>query len=442
MKINVLCFGFGPSHLVYSEIIKKCTWINNQYCLAQTSTYETENVNIFGNDGFFSFEDITLTDIKNSKTSVDANIMDADKKRFSKHQGNIKESYYEIVKDKIIQTFDEFKPDLVLFSKSIEVPEGLILYDVAKNKNVLCAVPHSLRFLGGSFFSHSPFERDFKFLKDYHYKDLFDSNMSSLPRLYETPEPHPIKINKPKKRLKRLIKLLLKKPTNFTLYLVRIRLSNLFFKERKLRKLRSKLLYKSYSIDPDYDQKYVYYPLHVTPETSINIPNPFFIDQLRAIDMIRYNLPPNYLLYIKEHPVGLAKRNTDFYKQLINRSKVRLINIECKSKDIILNSKCVISVTGTACLEAFFLKKPSFTIGDAFFSDFLKNDFNSLKDEKFHYPTDKEISIALSTIKSNSNDFIAFTPDYYFINEEKNICNYIEGLEKFLLTNGLIKQKV
>ena len=154
--------------------------------------------------------------------------------------------------------------------------------------------------------------------------------------------------------------------------------------------------------------------------------------------MIRYNLPPDHLLYIKEHPVGLAKRKINFYKKINNKTKVRLIDIECSSQDLILNSECVISVTGTACLEAFFLKKPSFTIGDAFFSDFLVNNFKMLKENKLLIPNDNQIKDVLNLIKSNSDDFIAFTPDYYNITDKKNIERYIKALEKFLLENGII----
>lgn len=439
MKIDVLCFGFGPSHIVYSEIFKRCSWMGNKYCLSHTSTYEAENKQIFGQNNFYSFEEITYSDLKPPTSSINAHIVDSDKKRFRNYKGSDKESYYNAVKEKIILTIDMFKPDLILFSKSVEVPEGLLLYDIAKNKGILSAIPHSLRFLGGSFFSHSPFEKDFNFFTDKKNKDSFDYNIPSLPKLYETPLPRPIKVNGPIKSLKRFYGLIIRKPFNFSFSIIRIRLSNIFFKDRKLRKLRAKLIYKSHSIRPDFNQKYVYYPLHVTPETSINIPNPFFIDQLRAIDMIRYNLPSTHFLYIKEHPVGLAKRKIGFYKQLINRSKVRLIDIEVESKELIMHSQCVISVTGTACLEAFFLKKPSFTIGGAFFSSFLKNDMTSLKEEKFHFPTEQEINTALNALKNNSGNFIAFTPDYYNVIDEDNINNLIKCLKKFLLKEGIFK---
>ena len=180
MKINILCFGFGPSHLVYSEIIKKCNWINKSYCLSQTSTYETENIKVFGEDNYYSLENIDLSDSSASQTTVDATIMDVDKKRFTKHQAKFKELYFEIVKDRIIKIFDNFPSDLILFSKSVEVPEGILLYDLAKKRNILCAIPHSLRFLGGSFFSQSPFEREFDFLKKMTLRLLYIVFLYSL----------------------------------------------------------------------------------------------------------------------------------------------------------------------------------------------------------------------------------------------------------------------
>src|SRR5262249_20880424 len=62
--------------------------------------------------------------------------------------------------------------------------------------------------------------------------------------------------------------------------------------------------------------KFIYYPLQTTPESSINTPAPYFIDQMRAIDAIRMAMPSDHALIVKEHWASIGIRSPSFYRAL------------------------------------------------------------------------------------------------------------------------------
>ena len=72
----------------------------------------------------------------------------------------------------------------------------------------------------------------------------------------------------------------------------------------------------------DLPKHFIYYPLQVTPESSINTPAPYFVDQLRAIDAIRFAMPNDHLLLVKEHPSAILTRPPSFVRSLRRRAGV------------------------------------------------------------------------------------------------------------------------
>lgn len=432
---RVIFFGHGPSYLVYEKILDKCKWIDEKYCISQTSAFKKEEIKIFGKNNYTSLEEVKISNAKEYK--VNPKFIDSDKRRFSRKTGVFRDNYYESIYLEINNIFNSFKPNLIIFSKFIEVPDGLILHKIAKEKKILSVVPHSLRFLGGSIFSDSPYEgeinyqienlkiKDFKVKKGFHIK-LFDE-------IYPKPKTQ----KSFGKRFIRFFKLIFYRPKNFTIGLVLWKLEE-FIKYREFKKIINTFYYQKIAFKTKLNQKYVFYPLHVSPEASINIPSPYYKDQIRAIDLIRYNLPPGYLLFVKEHPVGFYRRDRKFYKEIIKKSRVRVIHNKVSTNELILNAKCVISITGTACLEAFLWGIPSITISNSFFSNFLLNKLEDLKNENLTSPSTNQINRALSIIELNSNNFINSTPDYYNVTEKNNMNIFILSLEKFLKSRNYI----
>jgi hypothetical protein len=118
-------------------------------------------------------------------------------------------------------------------------------------------------------------------------------------------------------------------------------------------------------------QKFIYYPLQVTPESSINTPAPYYVDQERVVDLLRMNMPSDHILVVKEHRALFMLRSKRFMDRLRRKSGVLVVHNELPAREIIKRAAVTISVTGTSTLEAFLLGKPSLTLGPMFLSEFL-----------------------------------------------------------------------
>ncbi len=117
--------------------------------------------------------------------------------------------------------------------------------------------------------------------------------------------------------------------------------------------------------------KFVYFPLHMSPELSLTTYAPFFEDQIRAIDLILLHMPSDHYLVVKEHPVMNGMRPAWFYKDLKKKAGVLLTASGVSGTELIRRSALTAIVTGTAGMEALFLGKPSMSLGCSFFSPWL-----------------------------------------------------------------------
>lgn len=121
-----------------------------------------------------------------------------------------------------------------------------------------------------------------------------------------------------------------------------------------------------YSYCNDYKKKkFIYFPLHVDPESSTSILTPFLSNQLFIIELISKSLPSDMVLIVKEHIPMLGRRKLSFYKSLRSLPKVFIVNPFVKSKDMIESASIVCGISGTAVLEAILHKKPYLLLGNA-----------------------------------------------------------------------------
>ena len=133
-------------------------------------------------------------------------------------------------------------------------------------------------------------------------------------------------------------------------------------KKQRERFIESNLLKNLQSSKP-----FVYMPLHQEPERSLLIAAPKFSDQIRTIKEVVKNLPPNYELYVKEHPTqGPSRgwREISFYEEIIKIKNVKLFHPNFDSRILLKNCKLLISVGGTSSFEATFFDKPSIIFAD------------------------------------------------------------------------------
>jgi len=141
----------------------------------------------------------------------------------------------------------------------------------------------------------------------------------------------------------------------------------LFLREAK-RKARIKIMIaKRYFTEPDYNEKFLIYPLHFHPEASTLINAWPYIDELPMIKNIAFSLPDGYKLYVKTHPNGFGYEGIQFYKKVKAIPRIKLIHYFINSKELIAKSCGVITLTSTMGFEALMLKKPVFIFGNIFY---------------------------------------------------------------------------
>lgn len=120
---------------------------------------------------------------------------------------------------------------------------------------------------------------------------------------------------------------------------------------------------------PKTGEKYVYFPLHLIPESTTLLKSPFYPNELSVIEAISKALPLGWKLYVKEHGSMIGERPLAFYSHIKRLSNVRLCRLDSfqDPKDWILNSIGVVTLSGTTAYEAAMLGKRALMFGSAYF---------------------------------------------------------------------------
>ncbi len=127
--------------------------------------------------------------------------------------------------------------------------------------------------------------------------------------------------------------------------------------------------YRKYYKKPNYADKYVFFALHFQPEATTLVCAPKYEKQLFFIDNLVKSLPSDTKLYVKEHYAFLGHREPGFYNRLKQYGNVVLINPLAQSKDLILHSEAVVTLTGTVGWEGMILGKPVIMAGKMFYQN-------------------------------------------------------------------------
>lgn len=170
--------------------------------------------------------------------------------------------------------------------------------------------------------------------------------------------------------------------------------------------------------DATLPKPYVFYPLHISPESSINGTEPFFVDQLRAIDLLLYNLPGDHCLVVKEHPASIGIRPHGFYRALRARPGVVLAHPDFPTARLIEHAALVTTITGTVGLECYLLDKPCLLMGPVFFSHlcYRLDSFNSFGRQlreiiaNYRPPSEPEKTVEIAKLLNLGGDFVINDP--------------------------------
>lgn len=145
--------------------------------------------------------------------------------------------------------------------------------------------------------------------------------------------------------------------------------------------ITNKYLYKlKYSEKINYKNfKYVYYPIHFEPERTVCPEGGIkFSDQIRIIKLLRKSIPQNIKIIVKEHPnqfilhnaqiESLYYKKKEFYEQIIKIKNVVIAKLDYNSIELIKNSICTCTISGSAGWEALSLNKKVIIFSNAWYA--------------------------------------------------------------------------
>lgn len=198
--------------------------------------------------------------------------------------------------------------------------------------------------------------------------------------------------------------------------------------------------------DLDTSKKYYYYPMHLEPEAVVIYwANNRYTNQIKLIENIASQLPPDTFLYVKDHPHSPGYRNVEDYKRLKAIPNVKLLKTSIPGKQVIYYSKGVITINGTGGFEALLLNKQVITFGNSFYKvckrvHYLDSVFDlrellySLKDVS--YEDDEELyhfTLAyLRNLLPGFTDFYSNMHQKLYIDLDENAKTVANSLDKWI----------
>lgn len=110
---------------------------------------------------------------------------------------------------------------------------------------------------------------------------------------------------------------------------------------------------------------FVFFGLHMQPESSIDVWAPFYANQIATIETIARALPPDLRLLVKLH-----RSDADAYSrgelQVMRRLPgVELVAPSANSREFLERASLVVAIQGTMGLEAAMLRKPVLLLGES-----------------------------------------------------------------------------
>ena len=125
------------------------------------------------------------------------------------------------------------------------------------------------------------------------------------------------------------------------------------FYDKKIEKYFKLFLYDEFNRN----KKYIYYGLHLTTESHIALHSYPYLNQINVIESISRALPYGYRLYVKPHPWWSHKIDLKSIKKIKKIPSVKIIHPNKPIKELIKNSKGVITLNATTGVEALILEK-------------------------------------------------------------------------------------
>lgn len=221
--------------------------------------------------------------------------------------------------------------------------------------------------------------------------------------------------------------------------------------KRDFQKFRLRNWLQKNSIIPDLKKNYIYFALHYQPERSTDPEAIYFTDQVMAIELLAYNLPEDYYIYVKEHPrqyndnfPDIKKthfREIEDYERIKKIKNVILITPSDNAKNLIDNCKFTASCNGTNIFEGLQESKPGIVFGKSWLSS-CKSVLNVNKIDNLKNYINIIISKNREIVKKDFIDFLNLSIDYGVVSVvTERLIDHNQVDRKVLINNLLLAIK-
>ncbi len=114
----------------------------------------------------------------------------------------------------------------------------------------------------------------------------------------------------------------------------------------------------------DHIKKFVYFPLQVQPEVTIDVIAPFFSNQIETARLVAMSLPDDYTLVVKEHPAMVGMRPPSYIEKIARTPNVKLVDYRISGFELIKRADLIVSPNSTSVAEAAFFRIPAIQLGN------------------------------------------------------------------------------
>ena len=114
---------------------------------------------------------------------------------------------------------------------------------------------------------------------------------------------------------------------------------------------------------------FLFFGLHMQPESSIDVWAPFFADQFAVVEAMARSVPPTHHLLVKLHKSDADNYSRGQLKRLSSLPGVRIVSPYADSRSFIEQASLVFAIQGSMTMEAALLGRPVLFFGESRFTD-------------------------------------------------------------------------
>lgn len=128
---------------------------------------------------------------------------------------------------------------------------------------------------------------------------------------------------------------------------------------------------------------YLYYPMHMAPESMVDTWAPFYQNQLGFLEQLALAVPADTTLVIKLHFSDPDNYSLGQLLRLLRMPCLRIAHPNASGSAFIEQAALVLGIQGTSCLEAALLGKPVLIFGDSPYLHFPRSERARRPDELY-----------------------------------------------------------